>query len=449
MPIANAANINDTGVLLSSSGLTQLRLSDDQSTIKVGAGNTWGDVYQYLAMYELTVVGGRSGKYNVTLSFLIVRTDNWSLGSVGVSGFLLGGGISFLGNQYGWASANVIQFDVRMQASFILSFADCLVMNQCVLANGTIISATADEYFDLFWALRGGGNSFAIVTAFHLKTYSLPVVTVGETAYGPNVSTQFLDYVYDFAVNGSGDAKAAIEPRAQFIQGTGAPSYFNIMFYDGDNTAPTALVNFTEVLSPINSTFEVRPSMYNYTQGADAERSALDGLRACFNVVSIKADRKALQIVHDIFLEAAQSELASVTDLVASIAFIPITKDYLTASTVNGGDPMEVDPSEAPYLWIEETLLWSNTANDTSIVNFLAAFNTNVSNQLDSLGDVTSSFLYLNYAGENQLVFEGYPVDNVHRMQSIRDNYDPEMVFTKLMPGGWKVTKAFTGQEEA
>lgn len=61
MPIANAANINSSGVLLSSSGMTQLQLSEDQSTIEIGAGNKWGEVYEYLEPFKLAVVGGRSG----------------------------------------------------------------------------------------------------------------------------------------------------------------------------------------------------------------------------------------------------------------------------------------------------------------------------------------------------------------------------------------------------
>ncbi|KAK7698714.1 hypothetical protein SLS64_012325 [Diaporthe eres] len=104
MPIPDAANIDSRGVLLASSGFDQLKLSEDKSTIEVGAGNKWGQVYEYLAHYKLTVVGGRAGL-------------------VGVPGFLLGGGISFFGNEYGWASANVVQYD-------------------CVLANGDIVSST-------------------------------------------------------------------------------------------------------------------------------------------------------------------------------------------------------------------------------------------------------------------------------------------------------------------
>jgi FAD/FMN-containing dehydrogenase len=94
MPIPGAANINLSGVLLSTSGLTNLALAADKSTVTVGAGNSWVDVQKYLEPAGLVAVGGR-------------------VGAVGVPGYLLGGGISFHSNQYGFASANVVKFEVR------------------------------------------------------------------------------------------------------------------------------------------------------------------------------------------------------------------------------------------------------------------------------------------------------------------------------------------------
>lgn len=107
MPIAGSANIDASGVLLSSAGLDQLVLSEDQSTVSVGPGNHWVDVYDYLEPSGKTVVGGR-------------------MGVVGVPGFLLGGGISFFSYEYGWASANVASFEVRIEtralSALFLSF---------------------------------------------------------------------------------------------------------------------------------------------------------------------------------------------------------------------------------------------------------------------------------------------------------------------------------------
>jgi FAD/FMN-containing dehydrogenase len=93
MPIPGYNNINATGILITSAGLNQLQISADRSTVNVGPGNRWTDVYKYLEPYGLSAVGGR-------------------LGVVGVPGYLLGGGVSFFGNEYGWASANIASFTV-------------------------------------------------------------------------------------------------------------------------------------------------------------------------------------------------------------------------------------------------------------------------------------------------------------------------------------------------
>lgn len=313
------------------------------------------------------------------------------------------------------------------------------------MANGDVVSATADNKFsDLFWALRGGGNSFAILTAVHLKTFSLPAVAVGETTYNGTVTDDFLDSIYDFSVYGSEYVKAGIEPGVQWIPQLGNPTYHGILFYNGDDASPPELVNFTDKgsMQPVSSTFMVRNSMYNWTQEADSDRGLLHGLRARFNLVTIKANRQALKIIHDTFLEMMADELEGVTNIIGSLAFVPITKEYLKVSTINGGDPMAVDASQAPYILVEESFLWSSPGDDGKISSFLDAFNVNITSQLDSLDGVLSPFLYLNYADESQAVFKGYPKENVARMKDIREKYDPDMVFTDLMPGGWKVEKA-------
>lgn len=94
MPIPGYNGIDSTGILLSASNLTALALSSDKSLLSVGPGNRWGDVYSYLQPSNLAAVGGR-------------------VGHVGVPGLLLGGGISFYSSQHGFASDNVVKYQVR------------------------------------------------------------------------------------------------------------------------------------------------------------------------------------------------------------------------------------------------------------------------------------------------------------------------------------------------
>jgi len=84
--------------------------------------------------------------------------------SVGISGLILGGGISWLSSTYGTASDNLLSARV-------------------VLADGRLVTASAEENPDLFWALRGGGGNFGIVTAFTLQAHRLPQVVGGMLAF--------------------------------------------------------------------------------------------------------------------------------------------------------------------------------------------------------------------------------------------------------------------------
>jgi hypothetical protein len=146
-PFAGAANIAG-GVTVDLSGLNAINLSADNSVVSVSPGNRWGDVYNVLDPLNLTVLGGRGS-------------------SIGVGGFLLGGGISFLSPRLGWAcdSSNTLGY-------------------QIVLASGQTVYATAtNQYSDLFLALKGGSNNFGVVTRYDLKTYSLGEFWAGFVGY--------------------------------------------------------------------------------------------------------------------------------------------------------------------------------------------------------------------------------------------------------------------------
>ena len=233
MPVQGYNSIGSQGVLLSNSNLTTLALSDDQASVSVGAGHRWRDVYSYLQPYELTAVGGR-------------------IGNVGVSGLLLGGGISFHSSQYGFAADNVVGY-------------------QAVLSSGLIVEATATNAFsDLFWALKGGGNSFAIVTRFDIRTVPSTKVWVGISQYDQADSSKYLDAVYNFGKYGSDDGKAAIIPTILSYPSLGVVAYAASRFYDSETEPATAFENFTSpVLTPIADQYSLQP-LAEYVSNVDA-----------------------------------------------------------------------------------------------------------------------------------------------------------------------------------
>jgi FAD/FMN-containing dehydrogenase len=91
-PAAGFANI-DGGVTIDITSLNTTVLAHDRSVIKVGAGASWLQVYQYLDPFNVSVAGGRNGL-------------------VGIGGLTLGGGISHFTTRVGWACDNVVNFEV-------------------------------------------------------------------------------------------------------------------------------------------------------------------------------------------------------------------------------------------------------------------------------------------------------------------------------------------------
>ena len=113
-PFPGFASTND-GVLIAMHKMTTVEYDADTETVRLGMGNTWGDVYQALIPYERIVVGGRlapvgmalvtGGKYSPTLPPVLPHSILQALMSCP-------GGLSHLSNEHGFASDNVVSFEV-------------------------------------------------------------------------------------------------------------------------------------------------------------------------------------------------------------------------------------------------------------------------------------------------------------------------------------------------
>ncbi|KAK1640835.1 FAD binding domain-containing protein [Colletotrichum phormii] len=402
MPVVGYNSIGSSGILLSTTNLTTLALSNDKSTVSVGAGYRWRDVYSYLAPFGLAVVGGR-------------------IGGVGVPGLLLGGGISFYSNQYGFAADNVVRY-------------------QAVLSSGLVVEATAtNAYSDLFWALKGGGNSFAIVTRFDLKTFVSPKVWVGISQYAQTDSAKYLDAVYNFGKYGSADGKAAIIPTILTYPSYNITAYAAARFYDSETAPATAFENFTSpALTPVADSYALQP-LAEYVSAVDALQPT--GLRQEFRVMSLLVNRDAVDYVHDTFLAATSANLTSIVGLSASITFQPITKEFIQQGVAKSGNPQGVDPSKAPYFWVVENLTWQDAKDDAAAKAFADSVTAEIEAGLVAKG-VAGGYLYLNDAGQGQKIFQSYPAANLAKLKAIRAKYDPLRIYTNLLVGGWKVLDA-------
>jgi FAD/FMN-containing dehydrogenase len=177
---AGSSSVED-GITISLENFKQAIISADRSTVDVGPGLHWVDAYIAVEEHGLGIVGGRvSSKYESLESLLTWR----KMAPVGVSGLTLGGGISHFASRRGWACDNVESFEL-------------------VTASGLAIDVTAKSYPDLYWALRGGGGNFGIVTNFKLRAFPLGQMWGGQRMYSEDSFPEVLDAIYNFAVTES------------------------------------------------------------------------------------------------------------------------------------------------------------------------------------------------------------------------------------------------------
>ncbi|GME64775.1 putative FAD dependent oxidoreductase [Neofusicoccum parvum] len=385
-----------------------LSLSEDRSLVTIGPGNDWDAVYSFLQPYDLTTVGAR-------------------LGLVGVSGHLLGGGMTYLSNEHGFSSTSVVEYE-------------------CVLANGTIISATSTSHPDLHWSLRSGGNSFALITAFHMRTIPTGPIYAGFGTYDSSQTANWITTVHSQALYGDADTAGGVEATATWNPSAGADdlSYTSYLFYHGDEAQPAILANWTgALLTPTN------PQPLNRTTVAAFSRSLYGGVpqnlgaRTRFAVLGVSAARggeAAVAAVHDGFFDAARAQLAGVRGVMAGLVALPVGKRFVEA---NGGAQhvTGAEAGQAPWIWIIQTYTWSDAADDTVVEGFAERWAGEMGARLEAEGWAEGG-LYLNDAERWQNVFASYGEGNLRRLKEVREEYDPEMVFTRLMPGGWKVADA-------
>ena len=152
------------GIVIDLSAMRAVTVDPVERTARVQGGALWSDVDHETQIHGLATTGG-----------IVSHT--------GVGGLTLGGGIGFLMRKYGLVVDNLLAAEV-------------------VTAEGDIVRASADEHPDLFWALRGGGGNFGVVTSFRFALHPVgPTVMAGLVFWAADDTADVLRFYRDFAAD--------------------------------------------------------------------------------------------------------------------------------------------------------------------------------------------------------------------------------------------------------
>ncbi|HSX17519.1 MAG TPA: FAD-binding oxidoreductase [Patescibacteria group bacterium] len=139
---------NNGGLVIDLKYLNTVEVTDPvRHVVRIGGGALWGDIAQELQKHQLALSSGDTK-------------------SVGVGGLTLGAGVGWMVRKYGLA-------------------IDSLVAAEVVTADGQVVRASDTEHSDLFWAIRGGGGNFGVVTSFEFVAHPTGKVYAGSIMYPP------------------------------------------------------------------------------------------------------------------------------------------------------------------------------------------------------------------------------------------------------------------------
>jgi len=217
------------GVVVDLRGMKSIVVDPVLRTVRAEGGVTWGELDAATEAHGLLMTGGRNP-------------------STGIGGLTLGSGSGWLERKFGLV-------------------CDSLIKAELVTADGRQVVASHDENPDLFWALRGGGGNFGVVTAFHYRLHALgPLIMAGALFYPARTAREAARFYRDFMEAAPDEVCGAMSfttfPQASFVpeRYRGQPALVVITAYAGrPQDAPEALAPLRSFGPPLVDRVELMP----------------------------------------------------------------------------------------------------------------------------------------------------------------------------------------------
>jgi FAD/FMN-containing dehydrogenase len=363
--------VADGGLMLDLSLMKDVIVDPDARTARAGGGVTWGEFNDATAEHGLATTGG------------VVSTT-------GIAGLTLGGGFGWLIAKHGLAADNLVSAEV-------------------VTADGSIRAASADRDPDLFWALRGAGANFGVVTTFEYQLHPLAEITGGLAAYPFDAARAVLEFHREFTAD-LPDELMSYSGLIHAPDGSGTPLAAIVVCHSGDaSRAEADLKPLLDFGSP--AMVQIGPMPYpaiNTMLDAGYQKGSLNYWKTNF-LRELSDD--AIRTMIDVF-PSCPSPMSGL-----------LLEHYHGAATRVGVTDTAVQHRHAGYNLLFTSVWTDPTQNDANVAWTREAY--------AALEPSFSEGRYVNYLSEDDLgeAAKAAYGPNHERLARLKTRYDPDNVF--------------------
>jgi FAD/FMN-containing dehydrogenase len=358
----------DRGLMLDLSRMTGIRVDPARRTARAEPGLTWGQFDRETHAFGLATTGG------------VVSTT-------GIAGLTLGGGLGWLLRKHGMVIDNLISADV-------------------VTADGRLLTASAEEHPDLFWALRGGGGNFGVVTSFEYRLHPLTQVLGGLLIHPRERARDGLRFIRDFAPTMPEDLAVY-----SFLLTTpdGVPAFAYAVCYSGPPERADATVGPLRAFGPPMADL-VQPMPYPAMQSL-IDAAVPPGLHYYWKAALFKE-------VSDAAIDTLVEHAAQAPSPLTSVLL-----EYYGGAASRVGERDTAYPHREPLFGLVINAAWASPADTEANVAWARAM---WGAAQDFVGDRMYSNVMM--AEDQDKVRAAYGV-NYERLVAVKTTYDPANVF--------------------
>lgn len=312
-----------------------------------------------------------------------------------------------------------------------------------MLANGTIMSASATQAPDLFKALRGGGANFGIVTAFTLQSFPYRGMWGGMRANTAEHLDDLLEAFDEYAtVSTRKDPHVSVVINMGMYEGNWI--FANDLEYGVpvENDPPKVMKRFMDLPAVIDETGVRNMSALTISMANLSPRGNYNS----YWVLVTKHDPELLRFYVDTFMEESGKLLAGGT----VVGFSPTGCIQTISPNMrrlarerNGGNIMgSLAESDEPLLLFNPAMRFGDAAGAGEVYRLIDRILTATKKKAQELGK-DHDYLYLNYASQFQNPLGSYGAESTKLMREVAAKYDPKGVFQNLRAGGFKLDEPY------